>query len=286
MTARDVVRRRPLVVYFAGAYLLSAIALTVIGLPKPRGTSNEHPLISLIMFPVMVFGVAGLGIGLTALTSGRPGLDGLRGRLRQPVSRCWWLLGLIPPAAVLVVLELLTATGSNDYQPGFLIFGLGAGLVAGFFEEFGWTGYAYPRMSSRFGPLPGALMLGTLWALWHLPVVDSLGAASPHGSAWPAFFAAFVAVLVALRVLIAWAYTTTASLRLAQLLHASSTGSLVVFGAPGVSPSQEALWYACYAAVLSVVVAIVVWRHRGNLGKATARPVDLSSLSAPVAQRA
>jgi threonine/homoserine/homoserine lactone efflux protein len=48
-----------------------------------------------------------------------------------------------------------------------------------------------------------------LWGLWHLPVVDSLGAASPHGSWWPEFFAAFIAVLAAIRVLIAWTYEHT-----------------------------------------------------------------------------
>ena len=93
---------------------------------------------------------------------------------------------------------------SSQYTPQFFIFGIAAGVVAGFCEEIGWTGFAYPRMRARFGWLPAALLLGLLWGLWHLPVVDSLGAASPHGSYWPEFFAAFIAVLAAIRVLIAW----------------------------------------------------------------------------------
>jgi len=68
----------------------------------------------------------------------------------------------------------------------------------------------------------------------------------------------FVSPLVALRVLIAWLYTNTGSIRLAQSLHASSTGCLVLLGAYGVSAGQEALWYACYAAVLWLVVGVVV----------------------------
>jgi uncharacterized protein len=59
-------------------------------------------------------------------------------------------------------------------------------------------------------------------------------------------------------VLIAWLYTNTGSIRLAQSLHASSTGSLVVLGAGGVSAGQEALWYAGYAAALWLVVTVVV----------------------------
>ena len=71
-----------------------------------------------------------------------------------------------------------------------------------------------------------------LWGLWHLPVVDSLRAASPHGRYWPEYFAAFIAVLAAIRVLIAWTYVHTGSLRMDQLLHASSTGFLVILSAP------------------------------------------------------
>jgi membrane protease YdiL (CAAX protease family) len=147
---------------------------------------------------------------------------------------------------------------SPAFRPNLLVIGLGFGLVAGFFEEIGWTGFAYPRMRQRFGALIGAVILGVAWGCWHLPVVDALGAASPHGPAWPAFFVAFAAALTGLRVLIAWIYDHTESVLLAQLMHASSTGCLVVFGAASVSPAEEALWYALYAAVLWLVAAAVL----------------------------
>jgi hypothetical protein len=133
--------------------------------------------------------------------------------------------------------------------------------------------------------LRAALLLGLVWGLWHFPVADSLGAASPHGHYFPEFFAAFVAMIAALRVLIAWVYTNTGSLRIAQSLHASSTGFLVVLGAPAVSPGQEALWYAGYAAILWLVAATVVALNGGTLarrartitaGQATARPATIA----------
>ncbi len=49
--------------------------------------------------------------------------------------------------------------------------------------------------------------------------------------------------MTAMRVLIAWTYSNTNSVLLAQLLHASSTGSLAVFS-PHVTAAQESLWYA------------------------------------------
>jgi len=179
---------------------------------------------------------------------------------------------LIPPAGILAVLGGLSLGVSSQFTPQFFVFGIAAGVVAGFCEEIGWTGFAYPRMRARLGWLPAALLLGVLWGLWHLPVVDSLGAASPHGSSWPEFFAAFIAVLAAVRVLIAWTYEHTGSLRLAQFLHASSTGSLVMLSAPRVTPAQEALWYAIYAAVLWAIVITVISLQRRLSSPIEARP--------------
>ena len=139
-------------------------------------------------------------------------------------------------------------------------------------------------MPTRFGALGGALLLGLLWGVWHLPVVDSLGAASPHGPALPAFFASFVAVMTGLRVLIAWVYGNTGSVLMAQLLHASSTGFLVVLSAPRVTPAQEALWYLGYAVVLWAVVALVVARWSPTLtGRLAAKRTraELGAAGAP-----
>ena len=56
-------------------------------------------------------------------------------------------------------------------------------------------------------------------------------------------------LVAAMRVLIEWVYPHTRSLLLAQLMHASSIASLVLFGAPQVSAGQEMLRYAVYAAL-------------------------------------
>ncbi|MFO0756360.1 MAG: CPBP family intramembrane glutamic endopeptidase [Byssovorax sp.] len=43
-----------------------------------------------------------------------------------------------------------------------------AAIVFPLGEEFGWRGFAYPRLADRYGPVLGSILLGQGWALWHL----------------------------------------------------------------------------------------------------------------------
>lgn len=90
----------------------------------------------------MVIWVGLAGLALTALTGGRAGLRNLRARMgRWRVGVHWYAaVALIPPAAILLVLTVLRLVVSPAFAPGLDVFGILAGLVAGFFEEIGWTG--------------------------------------------------------------------------------------------------------------------------------------------------
>ena len=268
MVVLKFIRGHPLIVYFGLAYSLSAVALLVIGPPDLSGRFPV-PSSSFVMFPVLVIGVGVSGAILTAITAGSQGVRGLLVRIIRWRLGAWALVLLIPPIGITLVLNAFRIGVSTAFSQhltiGFAALGIAIGVLAGTFEEIGWTGFAYPRLSSRYGALGGALLLGVLWGLWHFPVADSLGAASPHGADFPAFFASFVAAMVAMRVLIAWVYTSTGSVLGAQLLHACSTASLVVLSAPKVTAAQEAAWYAVYALVLWTVVAVVMLRFAPSL---------------------
>lgn len=42
-------------------------------------------------------------------------------------------------------------------------------IPAVFGEEIGWRGYLLPRLQERFSPLISTLVVGVMWAAWHIP---------------------------------------------------------------------------------------------------------------------
>jgi CAAX protease family protein len=266
MNIKKLIQRHPVVTYFGLVYLISYGGFCVLVGPKLLAGKAMQSTDAFVLFPVIVVGVCLVGIALTSITGGKDGLRDLFSRMgRWRVDVRWYAALLIPPGLILVVLLSLRGLVSPVFAPNLFLLGIVFGLFPGFFEEVGWTGFAFPKMRVRRSALGAALLLGVLWGLWHAPVVDYLGAAAPHGVYWLPFFLAFIAILTAMRVLIAWVYSNTNSLLLAQLMHASSTGFLVILGPAHVSPAQEVLWYAVYAAVLWIVVALVIVRYGTRL---------------------
>jgi len=255
-------RRYPSVRYFLWTFAISWTGALAVVAPRILRGEPVPKFAGLMMFPVMLLGPSIAGILLTWLTVGKNGVGSLAGRMRpfrSPVG--WYTALLIPPALIWCVLLVLQARVSPVFAPNHFWIGLSFGIAAGFVEEIGWMGYAFPTMTSRHNALSCAVALGVLWGIWHLPVIDYLGTATPHGSYWFRYFLAFTVTMTAMRVLICWIYTNTKSLWLCQLMHVVSTGSLVVFSPIGVKASQETFWYAVYAGVLwaTVLVVVLVW---------------------------
>jgi uncharacterized protein len=229
MVAR--IRGHPILAYFIATYVISWGGAFLVVAPELVHRQAVPQMSGLLMFPVLLLGPSIAGITLTAIVDGRQGLRSLFARMvRWQAGGGWYLALLIPPVAVLAVLLTLRTVLSPDFSPHLFPLGILFGLVPGFVEEIGWSGYVFPKMQVRYGSLRGSLLLGVLWGLWHLPVIDYLGAAYPHAAYWLPYALAFIVAMTAMRVLIAWVYTNTTSVLLAQLLHVSSTASLVVLG--------------------------------------------------------
>jgi CAAX protease family protein len=267
---KALIRRHPVVSFYGTLVLFSwAVFAAVVGPRLLRGEAMR-PVDAFIMFPILVLSAAAGGLTWAQMTeAGGAGALWRRVGLWRVHLR-WYITALaVPPLALLGTLGVLGAV-SPEYHHGLFWWGVLFGLVPGFLEEVGWMGYLFPRLLRRFSPLGGALVLGVLWACWHLPVVNFLGAAGPHGPYFVPFFLAFAGVLVAMRVLMVWIYMQTGSVLLMQLMHASLTGSLVLLGPPHITSGGESLWYGAYAGMLWLLVAAVVAARGRPLRRARA----------------
>ena len=215
--------------------------------------------IGILMFPAMLLGPSISGLTLAMIVDGKSGLRDLSYRIfGRRVPGRWYAALLIPPALILILLFVLERFLSSQYAPNHFLTGIFFGVPAGLLEEMGWTGYVFPKMRRHNNALAASILLGLLWGIWHLPVINYLGTATPHGRYWFPFFLVFAVAMTAMRVLICWVYSNTTSVLLAQLLHISSTGSLVIFSPPSVTAAQEVMWYGVYAALLWLVASLIV----------------------------
>ena len=133
------------------------------------------------------------------------------------------------------------------------------------FEEPGRRGFALPRLQRLHGPLVGGLILGSLWALWHLPGFLVPQKLPPSGTVMD--FVRFALALIALAYIIQWVFNNTGgSVFMAILTHATwntfySAVLVEVFPAPAVVGSYLNLTIAAWVLVL-VIIAVT----RGRLG--------------------
>jgi uncharacterized protein len=118
-------------------------------------------------------------------------------------------------------------------------------------EEIGWRGYALPRLQARHGALVASLVIGVVWAFWHVPKFLGAGAAQGDSSFW-----LFLVGTVAKAVLFTWVFNSTGgSLLTVTLLHASENTSAVFLpilpAATGdVRPTMISIGLLCVAAVV------------------------------------
>jgi membrane protease YdiL (CAAX protease family) len=88
-------------------------------------------------------------------------------------------------------------------------------------EEPGWRGFALPRLQAWTTPLAASVMLGTIWALWHLPNFFI-----PQMGTWQGSKAAYLGLALILSLIHTGAFNVSAgSLLAVTLLHASIDAS-------------------------------------------------------------
>ncbi|MET0992990.1 MAG: CPBP family intramembrane glutamic endopeptidase, partial [Mycobacterium sp.] len=123
-------------------------------------------------------------------------------------------------------------------------------IIVGLFEEVGWRGFALPRLQRRLDAIWAALVLGVLWALWHLPELIS----DPTRQRPPL---QFVVWALALSVIFTWLYNSTnGSLPIVIICHAAIDTAGRYMLPEFSNGGYQVVWW--FMVGLYVVIAVIV----------------------------
>ncbi len=265
---KTLIAKHPALTYFALTFAISwGLVAMVVGPDGFPGTPEQMQ--SLLPYAIlgMLAGPSIAGIALTAALGGRPALREFRRRLfKWDVGVRWYTAALlIAPAAMLsILLTLSLVSGTfvpaiviNDNRTALVLSGMAIALVAGVFEELGWTGFAIPTLRRGHGVFATGLLVGVPWAVWHwLVAIWSVGR-SPDVLSLTSYVLDPLFFLVGFRVLMVWVYDSTESILIAMIMHASLTGSALILGAPALRGTPLLIFDVAWFVVIWAVIAAV-----------------------------
>lgn len=181
------------------------------------------------------------------------------------ISPGWYVAALSLPLPITLfrsyLEQSLGASGEIVFQPisvlGLIVFVLVAG------EEIGWRGFALPRLVPRFGALGGSVIVGVLWAFWHLPLFY-MPTMPQYGGPFLPYTGYTVALSMILTVLAAG---TRGSVVIATLFH----GAVNTFGLTNTAAGHDLRGYsnALSYGVAGVILFAVAryWRTRRGVAR-------------------
>jgi len=214
---------------------------------------------------------------LTARTEGRHGVAALLSRVfKWQVGARWYAFAV----AYILIVKLSVALLHRLVFGSWPRFGselLVVMLVATIFstpvqsgEEIGWRGYALPRLAELMGYARASLLLGVVWAVWHLPQFFFV-AADTYKQSFPIWSLQVVALSVAM----AWVYVgTNGSLLLTMLMHAAVNNLKDVVPSAASNPMNA---FSLHASRVMYLTVLVMWLAAAYFLPRLHRPGALSS---------
>ena len=205
--------------------------------------------------PLYILAVYAPGIAGIFLVWQYYGLKGLGSFFRRltlwQMPRAWWIYLIFGIPIIAYFSAALNGTISDPFpfSPWYQVF---PALVSAFFlgtlEEFGWRGVAQPLLQRKMAPFWAGLIVGIIWAAWHIPAF-LLGGGLQYG-AWDAvpFFGGVIALAVILTPMF---NSSRGSLLIAYLYHFQMMNPIWPDGQP---------WDNLLFAIVAVIV-VVLNRH-------------------------
>jgi membrane protease YdiL (CAAX protease family) len=254
MTTPSITERRPLLKFFLLVFALST-PLWLIGALTPLELLPGLPVSTLNVFCPLIAASILVYRDREGKTAGVTELLKRSFDYRRIRAKVWYVpTVLLNPGIAVVAYGLMRLLGVPLPAPQFPVLAaltmFLASFIAALGEELGWSGYAIDPMQDRRNALQASVLLGLVWAAWHVvPLVQAQR--SPVWIAW------WFLSTVAQRVLIVWLYNNTGkSVFATALFHAISNVSTLLF------PEYYDPRITGLITALAALIVTVVWGPR------------------------
>lgn len=262
------VKTYALPLYFILTFILSWICMALIIFPDTFPmTPEQMETVGPLTYIALLVGPSIAGITMIGLVHGKAGYKELLSRLfKWRIDFRWYALATLVTPILAIIILLLLSFYSTDFVPSLFVsddrlslvlIGVVTGLMVGFFEELGWTGFAVPRMRLRYDIIITGITIGLLWGAWHFLAfweIDTFSGLLPITLLIMRLFA----WLPPFRILMVWLHDQTKSLFLVMIMHASLVFTTLSLPSAELSARQLVIWLAAWAIALWFIVAIIV----------------------------
>jgi membrane protease YdiL (CAAX protease family) len=275
-------RSRRLLAFFAITFAAAWACWAAARAISPEDTAAS-PAVALVGTVVVLLGVFAPGytaLALTARYEGRSAATTLLNRiLKWDVGVRWYVfaIGYMPAIKLIVAVVVRVVTGEwprFGREPLYIMLAalmISTWVQAG--EEVGWRGYALPRLSARFGLGPASIILGFIWAAWHLPLFF-FPASDTLGQSFPLYLLQVTAISVA----IAWLFWRTGgSLLLVMLFHAAVNNLKDVVPSAGSAGTNP---FTLHASLVGWLTVAFLWIGAAYFLFQMRRSANVNDLSA------
>jgi uncharacterized protein len=273
-----VIRKHPVLTYFSLVFAISwGGIVAAVGPGALFGTEYDPRKLSQFVYVAALAGPFVAGVVMMGLVDGRACFRDLVARLgKWRVDLRWYAIALLLAPVLTAAILLLMSLTSRAFLPtivtttdkaGLVLTGVVMGLVVGFCEELGWTGFATPLLRRRFGILATGLVIGLPWGFWHLPLFS--GNASAFGDLAPSAYLAVLlfSFLPPYRVLMVWVHDGTQSVCVVILMHAALVVAQVVIIPPTLSEMAVVALDLIFGGLLWAIVLAIAVANGGQLSQ-------------------
>ena len=250
--------------FFLVAFLWSWIILVPIAVLTKIGILEIDVNNLLIILPISFIGALGPAAGAFFSLYTIDGKGAIKEYCKKFISlkfgwKAWISMFAILGGAYFAAWIIPEFFGENRVSPFipiyiFPIYLLLMIFIGGGQEEIGWRGYILPFLEKKYGLIIGSLILGIIWAIWHIPLWFIPGTTQAYMN-----FIAFTFMTIGYSYIFSWIREISNNKLFSGLfVHGIANGFAVIFPTLVMDKNANQIRFWIYTVIILIIGIIIV----------------------------